>query len=187
LLTAPADDETNAIREKTRLAKGVLYWRLAESFKARVWNERRTLKDLDQALREAQNRWVRVQKARGSMPDNTGQFAERVAALRARLDASQQRLAGVAQQQNGLLESLARVELEEQKERIGTYQIQARFALASIYDRAALGGGTVTAPKEGEAESQGELEVVPSENEPAPAPLDGAAPPPEGSNGGMSP
>ena len=181
LLTAPDDDETNAIREKTRLAKGVLYWRLAEAFKARVWNERRTLKDLDQALREAQNRWVRVQKARGAMPNNTGQFAERVAALRARLDASQQRLAGVAKQQNALLESLARVELEEQKERIGTYQIQARFALASIYDRAALGGGTVTAPKEGEAESQGELEVVPSDNPPAPAPLDGATPPPDGS------
>ena len=181
LLTAPDDEETNAIREKTRLAKGVLYWRLAEAFKARVWNERRTLKDLDQALREAQNRWVRVEKARGSMPNNTGQFAERVAALRARLDASQQRLAGVAKQQNGLLENLARVELEEQKERIGTYQIQARFALASIYDRAALGGGTVTAPKEGEAESQGELEVVPQENQPAQAPLDGAAPPPDGS------
>ena len=125
------------IREKTRLAKGVLYWRLAESFKARVWNERRTLKDLDQALREAQNRWVRVQKARSSMPNNTGEFAARVAALRARLDGAQVRLAEVAKQQNGLLEGLARNELEQQKERIGTYQIQARFALASIYDRAA--------------------------------------------------
>lgn len=181
LLTAPNDDETNVIREKTRLAKGVLYWRLAESFRARVWNERRTLKDLDQALREAQNRWVRVQKARGSMPNNTGQFAERVAALRARLDAAQVRLAAVARQQNGLLESLARSELQQQKERISTYQIQARFALASIYDRAAVGGGAVTAPKEGAAESQGELEVVPeAPTDEAPAPLDGAPPPPEG-------
>jgi hypothetical protein len=178
LLAAPDDAETNAIREKTRLAKGVLYWRLAESFKARVWNERRTLKDLDQALREAQNRWVRVQKARGSMPDNTGQFAERVAALRARLDAAQVRLAGVARQQNGLLESLARSELEEQKERIGTYQIQARFALASIYDRAAVGGGAAPAPKQDAAESEGELEVLPPDDQPQ-APLDGAPPPPE--------
>ncbi len=180
LLTAPDDEETNVIREKARLAKGVLYWRLAESFKARVWNERRTLKDLDQALREAQNRWVRVQKARGSMPNNTGQFAERVAALRARLDAAQTRLAGVAQQQNALLESLARVELEQQKERIGTYQIQARFALASIYDRAAVGGGTVTTPKEGAGESQGELEQVPPQGEDnTQAPLDNVPPPPE--------
>jgi len=177
LLTAPNDDETNAIREKTRLAKGVLYWRLAENFKARVWNERRTLKDLDQALREAQNRWVRVQKARGSMPNNTGEFATRVASLRARLEGAQSRLAGVAKQQNALLEVLARTELEQQKERIGTYQIQARFALASIYDRAAA---PPTAPKAAPQESQGELENVPADSsEQAPAPMDGAAPPPD--------
>jgi hypothetical protein len=169
LLTAPNDEETNVIREKTRLAKGVLYWRLAESFKARVGNERRMRKDLDQALREAQARWVRVQKARGSMPNNTGVFAERVAALRQRLDAAQVRLAGVAKQQNNLLESLARNELEQQKERISTYQIQARFALASIYDRAALGGGAVAAPADGATESQGDLELVP-ETPPTEAP-----------------
>jgi hypothetical protein len=172
LLTAPQDEETNAIREKARLAKGVLYWRLAESFKARVWNERRTLKDLDQALREAQNRWVRVEKARSATPDNTGEFAARVAALRERLDATQARLAAVAEQQNGLLENLARNELEQQKERIGTYQIQARFALASIYDRAAA-----PTPAPAARESSGELEDVAPEEEPA-SPLDGAPPPP---------
>jgi hypothetical protein len=176
LLTSPNDDETNAIREKTRLAKGVLYWRLAESFKARVWNERRTLKDLDQALREAQNRWVRVQKARSSMPNNTGEFAARVAALRARLDGAQTRLAGVARQQNALLEALARSELEQQKERIGTYQIQARFALAAIYDRAAA---PPSVPKAAPQESQGELENVPTDE--SVAPLDGAPPPPDAS------
>jgi hypothetical protein len=174
LLTAPNDDETNVIREKTRLARGVLYWRLAENFKARVWNERRTLKDLDQALREAQNRWVRVQKARSSMPNNTGDFAARVAALRSRLDAAQVRLAGVAKQQNSLLESLARDELSQQKERIGTYQIQARFALAAIYDRAAAPPAAV--PAAAPQESQGELETVPAEED-ASAPLDGAPPP----------
>jgi len=156
----------------------VLYWRLAESFKARVWNERRTLKDLDQALREAQNRWVRVQKARSSMPNNTGDFAARVAALRTRLDAAQVRLADVAKQQNALLEQLARNELDQQKERIGTYQIQARFALASIYDRAAA--PPTAAPAAKPRESQGDLENVPEE-EAAPAdtaPMDNAAPPP---------
>ncbi|HET9863733.1 MAG TPA: hypothetical protein VFP37_09850, partial [Steroidobacteraceae bacterium] len=141
--------------------------------KARVWNERRTLKDLDQSLREAQNRWVRVQKARSSMPNNTGEFAARVEALRARLDAAQVRLAAVARQQNGLLESLARDELEQQKERIGTYQIQARFALAAIYDRAAAPAGA--APAAAPQESQGELQDVPAEES---APLDGAAPAP---------
>jgi hypothetical protein len=78
--------------------------------------------------------------------------------------------------------------LEQQKERISTYQIQARFALASIYDRAAIGGGAVKTPESGApSESQGELEVVqpdaqaPAEGAPAPAesaPPAGDVPPP---------
>jgi len=113
-----------------------------------------------------------VQKARSSMPNNTGEFAARVAALRARLDGAQTRLADVAKQQNGLLESLARTELEQQKERIGTYQIQARFALAAIYDRAAA---PPSVPRAAPQESQGETEEVPADE--APAPMDGAPPP----------
>jgi hypothetical protein len=178
LLTAPDDEETNAIREKTRLAKGVLYWRLAESFKARVWNERRTLKDLDQALREAQNRWVRVEKARSSMPNNTGDFAARVAALRARLDESQVRLAAAATQQNQLLEQLARDTLVQQRDRINTYQVQARFSLASIYDRAAA--PPPPPPKDPAAAEEEDAEAVEGGDQTIqdpPSPLDNAPPP----------
>ena len=108
------------------------------------------------------------------MPNNTGEFAARVAALRARLDGAQVRLAEVAKQQNGLLEGLARNELEQQKERIGTYQIQARFALASIYDRAAA-PTPAPAPHEPKGDTQ---EAKPGEpTEEAPAPLDNAPPP----------
>ena len=125
-------------------------------------------------MREAQNRWVRVQKARSSMPNNTGDFAARVAALRARLDGAQTRLADVAKQQNGLLESLARDELEEQKERISTYQIQARFALAAIYDRAAA--PPAAAPAARRRNRRASSKAVPGEGaEAAPAPLDGCA------------
>ena len=40
-----------------------------EAFKARAWQQRRAIKDLDLALVEAQNRWVRVQHARKIVPD----------------------------------------------------------------------------------------------------------------------
>jgi chromosome segregation ATPase len=125
------------LRDKARLIKGVLYWRLNEAWKARLWQERRTFKDLDAALRETQNRWVRVEKARREAPTNTGDFAARLAALKARLDALQARLSDARGQQNHLLAELAARELEAQKDRLATYQIQARFSLASIYDRAA--------------------------------------------------
>ena len=137
LATAPDDDETRAMRDRLRLVKGVLYFRLNDAFKARMWQQRRTIKDLDIALREAQNRWVRVEKARKSAPTDTGEFATRIAALRQRIDALQLRLASSAQKQNGYLADLAVQSLEAQKDRLATYQVQARYALASMYDRAA--------------------------------------------------
>jgi hypothetical protein len=137
LAGAADDEETQEIRDRLRLVKGVLYFRLNDAFKARVWSERRVIKDLDLALREAQSRWVRVERARKSVPTNTGEFAERIAALQQRIDALQIRLVDAAQKQNGFLAELAVRELEAQKDRLATYQVQARFALATMYDRAA--------------------------------------------------
>ena len=137
LAAAPEGQDKEDLAERLRLVKGVMYFRLNDSFKARMWQQRRTMKDLDLSLREAQNRWIRVQRARQSVPTNNGEFASRVAALKARIDALQGRMAAVEQKQADYLAQVAVAELEQQKNRLATYQVQARFALATMYDRAA--------------------------------------------------
>jgi hypothetical protein len=137
LAELPNDEENAALRDRLRLVKGVLYFRLNDAFKARLWRERRTIKDLDLALHEAQSRWIRVERARKSVPTNTGEFDARIAALQQRIDDIQIRLVDVAKKQNDYLAQIAVHELQGQKDRLATYQIQARFALASMYDRAA--------------------------------------------------
>lgn len=136
LANAPPGKETDEYRERLRLVKGVLLYHLDEAFKARVWQQRRAIKDLDLALVEAQNRWVRVQHARKSVPANTGEFAARIAALQARIVALQGRLVSTQQRQNSYLAGLAVAQLQEQKDRLEAYRVQARFELASMYDRA---------------------------------------------------
>jgi len=137
LAAAPSDQDKADLEDRLRIVKGVLYFRLNDSFKARMWQQRRTMKDLDLSLKEAQNRWIRVQRARQSVPTNNGEFAARVAALKARIDALQGRMAAVQRKQAGYLAQVAVAELEQQKNRLSTYQVQARFALATMYDRAA--------------------------------------------------
>ena len=137
LAAAPEGQDKEDLAERLRLVKGVMYFRLNDSFKARMWQQRRTMKDLDLSLREAQNRWIRVQRARQSVPTNNGEFASRVAALKARIDGLQGRMAAVEQKQADYLAQVAVAELEQQKNRLATYQVQARFALATMYDRAA--------------------------------------------------
>jgi hypothetical protein len=136
LAAHPDDPDLADMRDKWRLEKGVMYWRLSESFKARLWNERRAVKELEASLIETQKRAVLVKQARAGVSTDTGEFATRVAAIRARLDQLQQRLATLSERQNRFLQALAIEELERQKQRIETYQIQARFELAAIYDKA---------------------------------------------------
>ena len=137
LAASPEAAEDADTRAKAALVHGVLYYRLNEAYGARLWQAHRELKDVNLALAEAQSRWIRVQKARQNVPANTGEFAARVASLQARIDTLQRRLADTQQRQSAHLARMAVRELEQQKERLSAYQVQARFALATMYDRAA--------------------------------------------------
>jgi hypothetical protein len=102
-----------------------------------LWNERRSVKELEASLVDTQKRAVLVKQARQGMPRNTGAFAARVTAVSARMDQLQERLAALSERQNRFLQALAIRELQAQKQRIEVYQIQARYELAAIYDKAA--------------------------------------------------
>jgi hypothetical protein len=164
-------EELQIERDKIRLMKGVLYWRFDAHFKERSYAERRALRALDAALNEAQNRWVRVQKARNSVPGNTGEFAARIAALAERIAELKIALANSAQQQSRYLEQLASTALLEQKDRLAAYEVQARFALADIYDRA-------TAPATPPAPAGDSAPATDSPQVPEPTPVPESVPAP---------
>ena len=185
LTGAPDTPENGELRERLALVKGVLIFHLNDAYSARLWEEHRSLKDLNLALHEAQSRWIRVEQARRAVPTNTGEFATRITALRARIDALAARLAATEQQQADYLARVAVEELEDQKTRLATYQVQARFALGDMYDRAA---NAAAAPaKAPEARQKGAEEATaPAETpsteaspaEPPPPPPPQTQPPP---------
>lgn len=167
----PPGAETEALRNRLRLVKGALYWRLAESYRASMFGQRRALREVDGLLRETQDRWQRLGRARGSVPANTGEFGARVDAAGQKLEAIQQRLAAAKARQNQYLAGIAIDALDTQKQRLGAYQVQARFALAAIYDRAA----TPAVPAAGEG-GGGFGDGVPAAESAAPAPAPEQAP-----------
>jgi hypothetical protein len=176
IAAAPDTPENAEIRARLALVKGVLYYRLNEAYGARLWQSQRGLKDLSAALNEAQSRWIRVERARHDVPTNTGEFAARVAELRRRIDALQTRLASAEEKQGTYLAQIAVHELEAQKTRLVTYQVQARFALATMYDRAAneaASSGKAQTPKAPEAPPLPGVEIAPLQQ---PAPTEQPAP-----------
>jgi hypothetical protein len=133
----PDNPELAELKGKLRLVRGVLVWDLKQAWNGSIHAQRSELKQLDRALQEANSRWLRVQQARAGAPTTTGDFALRIAALQERMTALRAQLAAASIGQQQLLSDIAVTELEAQKQRISDYEVQARFALATIYDRAA--------------------------------------------------
>ena len=144
---SPENPQTAELRARLALVRGVLFYRLNDAYAARLWQAQRGLKDLSLALHETQSRWIRVERARKNVPVNTGEFAARVAGLKQRIGSLQVRLAAAEQKQSDYLGQVAVAQLEQQKERLSAYQLQARFALASMYDRAANAQAAQKRPK----------------------------------------
>lgn len=131
------DPVAQEMRDKVRLLRGTLQWDFSAGYKARLWKARKELRELDVAYKEARRRSVLIERAREDYPARTEEFARRVQNLQPRLTTLAARLAVVADAQNRYLGAIAIRELTAQKERLAAYSLQARFALASIYDRAA--------------------------------------------------
>ncbi|HJS90508.1 MAG TPA: tetratricopeptide repeat protein [Steroidobacteraceae bacterium] len=132
------------LRERLALVRGVLLYQMDQQFAARLWHERVRLQRLDLALTEAQRGWTRLESGRQALPVETGDFAGRVSMLQQRIGALQVRLASAETAQGRALAELAVHDLEQQKQRLQGYRVQAQFALATIYDQAAHAAGNST-------------------------------------------
>ncbi|MFQ5547909.1 MAG: tetratricopeptide repeat protein [Woeseia sp.] len=132
--------EAVEVREKLALLKGVLQWELDREFKARLWKIRRDLRDTGQALVESQRSRRSVGETMRHEPGTFVEFNARVAGLSPRIALLQGRVDATMARQRAYLQSIAIDELQAQKERLDTYSVQARFALAAIYDLSATMG-----------------------------------------------
>ena len=137
LAVLPNDPASDEMRAKYRFLRGLLLWDLRRDYKARLWAEHKALGDLDRQLREAQRRHHQVSSSRDDWPEKFVALTARIGTLRPRVQGLQESAQVALVRQQQFLQGIAVEELKAQRDRLNTYQVQARFALASIYDRAA--------------------------------------------------
>lgn len=136
--------EAEDVRDKIRLLKGVLQWDLEKEFKPRLSKIRRDLRQTGEALVETQRARRQIDDTMRNEPETFASFGERVYGLSPQLDATKERVFETMGRQRAFLQNIAVDELLAQKKRLGTYTIQARFALAAIYDLSATTVGAST-------------------------------------------
>jgi tetratricopeptide (TPR) repeat protein len=132
------DPEVAAAAERVRRVAGALTWQLAQEHPDRLWNARKALRTINTELELARARDEALAQAQRDEPARQEQFAARIAELEASVRALIPRVAALTLEQQGQVQELAVAELTGQKERLAAYTTQARFAVAQLYDRAAL-------------------------------------------------
>jgi tetratricopeptide (TPR) repeat protein len=137
LAALPNDAASDEMRAKHRFLHGLLLWDLQRDYKARLWAQRKALSDLDRQLREAQRRHHQVASSRDDWPEKFVALTTRIEGLRPRVLKLKESAQLALHRQQQFLQGIAVEELTAQRDRLSTYRVQARFALASIYDRAA--------------------------------------------------
>jgi tetratricopeptide (TPR) repeat protein len=132
--------EAAEVGDKIDLIKGVLQWQLERDFKDRLWRIRRDLRQTGAALVETQRSRRQIDQTMRQEPLRFDGLSDRVQSLSPRIESIKMRVEDALSRQRGFLQSIATGELQAQKDRLDVYTIQARFALAAIYDIAATAG-----------------------------------------------
>jgi len=125
------------VRHKLRLLKGVLQWTLDKEFRGRLLKLRKNLAETGEALVETQRSRRQIDESMRREPLLFADFNNRVQGLGPQIDALKARVETAMLRQRGFMEGVAVKELQAQQQRLDTYTVQARFALAAIYDLAA--------------------------------------------------
>ena len=133
--------EAEEVRDKIELMKGVLQWTLDKEFKQRLSRVRRALAETGEALVETQRSRRQIDDTMRQEPLRFEELSQRVYGLSPRIDGMKMRVADTLSDQRAFLQAIAVGELQAQKQRLDVYTVQARFALAAIYDQAASAGG----------------------------------------------
>lgn len=145
LASAPAVQadipEAEDLRRKLNLMRGSLQWQLDKDFKERLWRLRRSVRETGEALVETQRSRRRVDESMRQEPETFAMFDERIRALDPQISRLRERVSAAMDRQRAFLQSIAIGEMQAQQQRLQTYTVQARFALAAIYDLSATGEG----------------------------------------------
>jgi hypothetical protein len=140
LETNPAWDsgQAAAARDKHRILKGSLLWRLDRDYRYRLWKQKRAVAGIERSLAETGDLESRAQSVRSGMPLRLDDYGAQILLLKPRIEALQAQIDSVLMSQQKQLETVVADELEVRRQRLASYRVQARFALATIYDQSAV-------------------------------------------------
>jgi hypothetical protein len=128
------------LRQRYEILYGLLYWQIADDYVPREWQLKKGIKELDTALAEAQAANTSLKNAWNQAPASFEGYAGRINKQNSRIKTLQVKVQTALRKQEAQIQAIARQALDQQRRRIESYLVRARFAQARLYDNMARAG-----------------------------------------------
>ncbi len=142
LTSLPGEPRYRKIQERARWLQGTLYWQIQSDYRVRLRKAEKQIRELDTLTGEALARHRQVSTALADVKAGFDGFDTRIAALRQRILALLPGIDMARRDAGEHLQKLALKELETRRQRLSSYRLQARYALARSYDQVSQQPGT---------------------------------------------
>jgi hypothetical protein len=142
----PETPDINALRDKQRRLQGILYWNVNSDYRPRLWSAKQQLRELDALVDETRHAHAALAAAGEGAPVDFYGFEQRIVQHHAEIERLRARTGTLRMAQGRHIETIAVAELEQQKQRLEKYLVQARYAMAQTRDTALNSHATETLP-----------------------------------------
>ena len=135
IMSHPGDADFSAAQQRVRLARGALFWQLAQQYPQRSWDASKDLQEIGRQLERATQLEAELQQAQHDEPLRFDQLEQRIKAIAETINSTMPRIAALTSAEQQAVQDIAVAELSHEKALLTQYSSQARFALAQLYDR----------------------------------------------------
>jgi len=133
----PATAQEAALLERTERLRGLLTWELETRYHERFTEAHQNLVELNEVVDAMQAQYAAFVRTRQAALHSYVGYDDQIVQLRRRVAGALERLQLLMARQGHMLEVVAVNELSLRRQRLETYQNQARYAFADSFDRAA--------------------------------------------------
>ncbi len=128
------------LQRKFELYRGMAVWDAEIAYPENAWRARKTLQALDKELATSEARLIALRDAKVSAPTGFSGFQARTDSLNEHLKRVKSRFNSLMQRQKAFVTDMLLAEIERRQRALHSYELQAKFALASLHDELAQSG-----------------------------------------------
>ena len=135
-LSSRAELNTEPVRQRIKRLKGVVSWNINLEYNKRLTKLFSNFHELEEIIDRLNSVYASFVRTRQAATQSYEGYSIPIRRLKSKLKEAKLKVTGIMARQGKMLENMAVHDLDQRRQRLESYQVKARFALAESYDRA---------------------------------------------------